>query len=206
MAQLYAQSPALCRLRRRGRSGLLAGALGLALLLAGCADEFARADAVTALQTTGVSEVEAICMADTLALLDALDAANPQAERDDVRREALVKAQTRCVTLDAGESAVTGGSASATAAVTIVDPEPSPAGVAGNPDLAVVAPTEEEFEAAKDRAVATLVGVGRSELNARCVVDHVLQVDADYLLDDPEFGLGLDPFEAAAFAACLEVS
>ncbi len=176
--------------------------LGVVLMLVGCADEFARADAVVALQSTGVTEVEAICMADTLSILDELDAADPRQERDDARREALVKAQTRCVTLEPAGVPTVSASASASAAVVAPDPE----SLAMDPDLAVVAPSEEEIEAAKARAVSTLVGVGRSEANAKCVIDHVLQVDADYLLDDPEFGLGLDPFEADAFAACLQVN
>ncbi len=191
----------------RSRFRIVAASIGLALVATACgaAGSLDRADAIAALETTGVTTAEATCMADSLLLLDELDAADPRIERGESERDALVSARNRCV----------GGA-----------PDIEVAGVqqesVTDSGFTVERPTVqgselEEFEIERDEsleavgsvselrtdAIAHLVRVGRSLDNATCVVDHILASGDDHLvLVIDTFGLGLEPIEATAFVAC----
>lgn len=193
------------------------------LLLAGCGAEFTRDNAITAVQTTGVNEVEATCIADSLIALGQLDAGNPQEERTEERRDAFVLASRRCINtevLSGGPNNSQGSEASSE----IFIAEPS-AAVNGTSEYGPDAAGPNSYDLATgsgiagdigsdiqrkqraDDAVAVLVRQGRSESNAQCIVDVLgdVLVDAEAisLFSDPNFGLGLDSREANAIAACL---
>lgn len=170
-----------------------------ALALVACTGrDFGRQDAISSLSLSGASEAEATCMADTLGALGQLDAANPEQVRDAVAREALVAASSRCVS-----TAVLPQSMERTAleaAADEDDPEGTPMessrrGSNGIPtdDPAVFRPL----------AIAHLRLAGRTQEYAACVVDHLIELEAQHLFSDPAFGLGLESLEADAFAACL---
>jgi len=181
-------------------------ALLWALILAGCSGGgFDRADAIVAIQTTGVTEAEATCIADSLASLQILDAADPREPRTDERREAFVSATTRCVTpevLGQSEWAVTQAGQlpdiQASAASNRPEVQAPTAGPGGSSQSEVA----ESAELAAD-AVGVLVGQGRAFENAQCIVDQLVATGGEYVFLDQNFGLGLDPLEANAIAACL---
>jgi len=171
----------------------------LTLTFVGCsgAEQISREDAVAALETTGVTEAEATCMADTLITLDRLDAADPRRERSDATREAFLAATTRCVAVEVlPEVQVTSPVAVDEWGEEAEIPS-AHAGIGGSSE-----PVDDE---ALQAAVDYLVSVGRSPENAQCIVGHLVLADAQYVLGSPNFGLGLDPFEADAMAMCLSV-
>lgn len=177
------------------------GALLAAVVLSSCADQhsFAREDAIVALQTTGANSAEATCMADTLDALDRLDAADPsRQDRTSQDHEALVGASGRCIGRDsAPDVAVAGAQITKPPAV---DPEPSASAVSGGVDF-----TEGSSPDRGERrqwAIERLELLGRSNRDATCIVDQLIDVYADDVFTSPNFGVGLDPFEAHAFAVC----
>lgn len=173
-------------------------------VLTGCAADFARDDAIVALQTTGVTEAEATCMADSLTALEQLDAANPAEPRTDERRSAFVAAKTRCVTTEVLTSSLgPADDGSAGAVLSTVE-----AGVEANTSIEAAAASQpglsdDEGAALASDAVAELQRQGRTELNSTCIVEFLTGAQATHLFLDPNFGLGLDPLEANAIAACL---
>jgi len=174
------------------------------VLLSACGQgDFERADAIVALQTTGVTEAEATCIADSLVSLQALDAADPRQPRTDERRSAFVNATSRCVstevlgnTVERSVSVVPDIEASK-GNTPVVEVEDSNAG-----GSALSQASEADKELAQD-AVATLVRQGRSTENAQCIVDQLVAVNGEMVFLDQNFGLGLDPLEANAIASCL---
>ncbi len=174
------------------------------VVLAGCASDFSRGDAIVALQTTGVSEAEATCMADSLTALEQLDAANPAEPRTDERRSAFVAASTRCIKTEVLTSSLgTGDDGSVGASLATVQGviEASTSietGTASEPGT-----SDGKGEADASAAIAELQRQGRTEANATCIVEFLTGAQATHLFLDPNFGLGLDALEANAIAACL---
>lgn len=177
------------------------------MVLTACAGEaFGRDDAIASLQTTGVSEVEATCMADTLIAVGQVNAADPRQERGDDQRAAFLAATERCVQVEvlSATAAASQPTAEGLTVEQFVDEEeeilanPPQEGISG--ELAV------DDQTLADRGYQTLTRFGRSEANARCIIDHLVLVEAVFIVDDPQFGLGLDAFEADAMAACLSVN
>lgn len=171
--------------------------LVVVLVVAGACggNTFERSDAIGTLAATGLSDAEASCVADTLIVLDELRSLDPNQPRGDVGRDALVAATSRCVVPDPIEQA-----SSASLTDTLVDdgdPEGTPVGGSA------VSLTEEDRLERRALALAHLELAGRSTDDARCIVDQLISMDAEMLFADPAFGLGLDPLEADAFAACL---
>lgn len=175
------------------------------LMLAACGTEFGRDDAIVALQTTGVTEVEATCLADSLAVLGQLDAADPREPRTEERREAFVAASARCVQPEALPVVVE----------QVVEGEVN-ASVLGNPDNTPFVMTTqpganglgadqvgETLDEVIAEAVAELQRQGRTEPNSTCIVEFLTGAQATHLFSEPSFGLGLAPLEASAMAACL---
>lgn len=181
---------------------LIAGAV----ILAGCAgQDFARDDAIASLQTTGVSAVEATCMADTLAAVQQLDAADPRQPRTDERRAAFVAATARCVGTEVlsvtSEQPTVVEPALAGERSNQAQAELQDAEVSIGADVTDVAAVSDEQ--ARLQAIAALVSQGRSSENATCIVDQLEVLSAEYLYGDPNLGLGLDPLEASATASCI---
>ena len=193
----------------RARIRIVAASIGVALVATACggAESLDRADAIVALESTGVTTAEATCMADSLLLLDELDAVDPRIERGESERDALVGARNRCVGGAPNIEVAGVQQESATESGFTVE-RSTPQGS----EL-------EEFEIEQDDslelagsrtqlrtdAIAQLVRVGRSLDNATCVVDHILAAEDDHLVLVVEtFGLGLEPIEAPAFVACSE--
>lgn len=135
-------------------------------------------------------------MADTLLLLEQLDAADPRIERTDADREALVSASTRCIRPQVLPTSVR--SSDLATNEESLDVDDVDLGVSLGPTTTVLSREER-----RGLAIARLTSFGRSQENAICVVDRLLSVEADEIFDAPNFGLGTDPFEASAFAACM---
>ncbi len=173
------------------------------VVLASCADEFVRDDAIAAVQTTGVSEAEATCIADSLIALDRLDAADPRLERTEERREAFVAATARCVSVDVLGTSI-GDDRVAQREPSVVEPQQhsvsAASALANNDDDDVV------DDGAAEVAVASLRRQGRTAANASCIVEVLVEAQADFLFADPNFGLGRNAIEANAIAACLGTS
>ena len=169
-----------------------------ALGLSACAgDDFGRAEAISVLSLSGTSEAEATCMADTLSALGQLDAADPRQNRDDVARQALVAASTRCVS-----TAVLPRSIERKALESAVDQD-DPEGTPMESDRRGSAGFQTDDPAVfRPLAIARLRLAGRTQEHAACVVDHLIQLEAQHLLNAPKFGMGFDPLEADAFASC----
>lgn len=169
------------------------------LLMVGCGREFTRDDAVAALQQSGADGVTATCMADTLALLDELPAADTALPSTNASRAALVRARERCnayTTQEADTQATVAG-------VTIERSTTPSAGEPPPPSAAVDSYGGGAVdESVNEDAVRRLVALGRDETTARCVVDHLGLLSAQYVFDSPTFGLGATPEEASAFALC----
>ena len=192
----------------RTRLGLWVGAL--AVLISACAgSSFDREDAIAALETTGATEPEATCVADTLLLVDALDAADPRQTRDAADREALVTAMGRCVDQTI-ETEVAGAVESPGLEAELFDPE----GLDISEDLLASEGLDpfsgqpldpDQLESLREEGVAILTALGRSPLNAGCIVDNLIDSDASFVILTREFGLGLDPLEANAIASCIGV-
>ena len=164
--------------------------------LAACGgDEFGRAEAIASLTATGLSSAEFTCVADSLAAGGELSAADPNQSRGELERDALVAAMSHCVTPETAE-------AREEASIRVqrqVDEDPE-----GTPiDGPASANRGEEALVYRAEAIAHLGLAGRSTENARCIVDQLIAANADDVLIDPAFGLGLDPREANAFATCL---
>ncbi len=173
-------------------------ALLAALALAACSgEEFSRSEAIVALSTTGLTEVESTCVADALVALGQLRAADPRQHRGEPQRDALVLATGYCV---GQETAVVAGQTRADRSDDFgdeEDPEGTPLADVGAP------PIGEDPVELRRRAIAQLQLAGRSDENARCVVDQLIASEAEAIFADPAFGLGLDPLEADAFAVCI---
>ena len=182
----------------RHRCVRVAAALAL-LFLVGCGRELTRDDAVAALQRTGADGVTATCMADTLSLLDELSAADSEVPSTEASRAALVRARERCTEYSAPDAetqaTVAGVSVERPAASSVGEPPPPSAAIASYGGGAVA-------DSVDDEAVRRLVALGRDEVTARCVVDHLGLLSAQYVFDSPTFGLGATPEEASAFALC----
>lgn len=189
---------------RSARIHATAITLVLGLVAVGCAAEgISREEAVVALTTTGISDVEATCMADTLIVLGELDAADPGSTRGEPERAALVAATNRCLlaepSIEVAGAQLTGESRTVLRSLDTEELTEEELG-ARDEVLALGGP-----EAVRETAISTLTLFGRSLGNATCVVDHIVSSDAAYVLIAPEFGSGLDPFEADAFATCIGV-
>ena len=173
-------------------------ALGL-LILVGCGREFTRDDAVASLQRSGADGVTATCMADTLALLNELPAADGEVPSTDASRAALVRARERCTEYSAPDAetqaTVAGVTVERPTAPSVGEPPPPSAAIDSYGGGAVA-------DSVDDEAVQRLVALGRDEATARCVVDHLGLLSAQYVFDSPTFGLGATPEEASAFALC----
>ena len=171
------------------------------------ASNFGRADAITSLQTSGATLPQATCIAGTLLAMDQLEAADPRTGTTDSDQEALSSANERCVStevLPAFEVEVDDVQS------TLPNPEVAPPPARLNElqldeegDFFEAAISSEELEAQGAAAVEMLMSLGRTETNAECVIDHLLELEAIELLTSPELGLGLDPREASALAVCL---
>lgn len=174
------------------------------VVLSSCANDLSRADAITALQTTGVTEAEATCMADSLAALDQLDAADPREPRTEVRREAFVTASSRCVTTEVLASTLESEPGAVVVSASVEpDAGNTPHVEIGSGGQAVVAgPGGADIDIEAD-AIAELQRQGRSEQNATCIVEFLIGAQASHLFAESTFGLGSDPLEANAIAACL---
>ncbi len=171
--------------------------IALLALTACSGDEFGRSEAIVALSTTGLTEVESTCVADALAALGQLRAADPRQQRGEPQRDALVSATGYCVGLD---TAVLAGQSRSDESIDFADdedPEGTPLADVG------AVPVDDDPAELRRRAIAQLKLAGRSDENARCVVDQLIASEADAIFVDPAFGLGLDPLEADAFAACI---
>lgn len=174
-------------------------ALAAFLALTACSgDDFGRGDAIIALSTTGLTEVESTCVADALVALGQLRAADPRQERGESQREALVSATGYCVGQETVEVAGRTRSDEPLDVSDDEDPEGTPLG-----ELGALSVDDDPLERRR-RAVAHLELAGRSNENARCVVDQLVTSEAEAIFADPAFGLGLDPLEADAFAACIQ--
>ena len=164
------------------------------------AANFDRADAITSLQTSGASAPEATCIADRLLASGQLDAADPRASESPENREALVLANQECLTVEVLPelelvTETTIPSAASNRPGGEEDEETSPVPLDPN-DPALL-------ELQRQSAISQLMSFGRSTANATCIVDQLIAAEAAHVLDGEQFGLGLDPAEAAAFAACL---
>lgn len=178
--------------------GVIASACG--------ADDFDRESAIVALESTEATPAEANCIVDSLIALDELGAADPRTARGPDERAALVSARNRCIgqapqTEVAGvqergddESELTieraGEDENIEFEQTAID------------DMLESAGSTEEL---RDEAINRLMTLGRSTANASCIVDHILATDELGVLVSPDFGLGLQAIEAAAFAACSTI-
>lgn len=223
MTQLGGQAADWLRMRarmlrmlqgRRGKGTVCIAAAALVLSACG-SNTIGRDEAIGVLQTTGISEAEATCVADSLLVLDALDAADPRRELTDQGRTALVNATSRCVGAGADPVAEVAGALEFRSGAA-----PNPAALAASvneefeSNLEVEGLSEEELAELgltlteqdvvelRELAVAKLVSFGRSEESARCIIDRLRDAGADFVLAEDSFGLGLSPFEAEAFAAC----
>ena len=178
-------------------------AFATALVVAACSGggNLSRTNAVDALESTGVSRAEATCMADTLLALGNIDAADPRRDRSTADQEALVSAMSRCVSHDGAPTVVVAGRQ------VTVEPDDNhistqndfdvgPAGQTGSVDGSELAAEQRTV------AIEQLVRLGRPLEFSVCVVDQLIDVYADDVFKDPNFGVGLDPFEANAFASC----
>lgn len=160
---------------------------------------FDRADAVSALQTTGVTEAEATCMADSLLALDLLHAADPRLSRTSIEQDALVSSAARCVSREA-EAVHPDTMAAEVHGAT----ESVASAQQGDRDVLIgVQSAEPDVDQIRTSAIEHLGIFGMSQEKAACVVDRLLDADAAYLLEDPDFGRGLDSIEASAFASCI---
>lgn len=186
---------------------LLLSLAALSIVLAACgASNFDRADAISALQSSGATNPQATCIADTLIEMGELGSADPRAVASDQDRENLSVAHERCVATEVlPEFDVE---------VTDLDAEP-PSSALGEPVVSGGGFEEVEAEATaevetltsspeelREDAINKLVGLGRSESNATCVVDNLLAQGATDIVTSVDLGLGLDIREASAFAAC----
>ena len=184
------------------------------LLVAACSqgDTLDRSIAIEALQTTGVNEAEATCLADTLIQLDELDAADPRMERGLAEREAFIAARTRCVTA-APDTEVAGAQ---------LTNQQNPPGLEAQSGVFGALQTDSEervlsnelrddqqmdgsFEGLRSTAILALERFGRSSENATCVVNHIVGSGGVDIVEAPSFGLGLNTVEAVAFAECSSV-
>ena len=184
-------------------------AIAIGATACGGAEPIDRTSAIIALETTGATTAEATCIADTLVLLDELDAADPRIERGDVERDALVNARNRCIIPEA-EIEVAGQQVEAASESGFTVERPIEQ---GSEFEAVESELDAALEAAgplselRTEAIANLVRLGRSLDNATCVVDHIISAEADHVvLVADTFGLGLEPIEASAFVACSGIS
>ena len=191
--------------RRSPRAAVL---VALALLATSCGQDFGRDDAIVALQNAGASAVEATCIADTLAVLDGLDAARPGVPLSDEGRADLVRARDRCATeVPVGTTGAAGQRESAPAIdVAGITVDRSSGALADFPDPPSAAIDSygggSVQDASVDDAVMRLVALGRTEAWAICVVEQLALLNAEWLLDSPTLGLGATPEEASAFVLC----
>jgi len=169
-------------------------ALAAVLLLGACApDTFDRSQAIVALETTGVSQAEATCMADTLSAIDLLDAADPRRTRTADDQAGLVQAASRCIRTEVLPETV------AQEAVDVADA----AADAFRNSLPGPAAPPEVMPDIRQAAIEKLKLFGRSTENATCIVDRMVLVGVESIFEDPSFGMGFYTFEADAFASCM---
>jgi hypothetical protein len=171
----------------------------LAVVASGCAQEFTRDDAVASLRAGGADAVTSACVADTLVVLDALDAADPAQVASATSRTVLLRARERCAPSTATDPApgvdVAGVRVERPAAIPPADPSALIAAVDSQGGVPIESATTTD-------AVQRLVALGREPADARCVVEHLELLSAEYVFDSPTFGLGATPEEASAFAFC----
>jgi len=177
----------------------------LAVAACGGADTLDRVEAIAALETTGVTTAEATCVADSLAILGELDAADPRIDRGPSERDALVTAMNRCVgsqpeTEVAGLQLEIEPAASSSLDAFAIENVTNGEEPETESELSAI--TAEDESEIRDGAIETLVGLGRSTDNASCIVDRIIAAGAPVVVVAVEFGLGLHPLEADAFAAC----
>ena len=136
-------------------------------------------------------------MADTLHAVGAMDAADPRRDRTSTDRDALVGASTRCIGATTPTDVVVAGTQITSEPQS--DPESTEPGVSGGLSYEDLAQSDSDRRTA---AIERLQLLGRSQANATCIVDQLIDAQADEIFDSPNFGVGLDPFEAHAFAMC----
>lgn len=139
-------------------------------------------------------------MADQLLAQDQLAAADPRVAASTESRESLLLANQACVTTEVLPELEL---APETSIPTAAQSRP------GGNDDEETAPPEIELddpallELQRQSAISQLMSFGRSNANASCVVDQLIASEASYVLESERLGLGLDPAEAAALAACI---
>lgn len=190
------------------RSFVLNVAAVVGLLVGACGSALERDDAVAALLDAGATSTEATCMADSLLVLGELDLADAQAALSPRDKDILLDTKRGCqgstdVIRTGVRTEVLSGSE-----VSSVEP--------GGDTAFIGDEVNEEFtgasldladagDAAEDaiaRGTKVLKILGRSEPFVSCVVDELVAIDAvDVMLND-DFGSGLSPLEANAYAAC----
>lgn len=179
---------------------LRASTLAAVLIVAGaCAPAFERDDGIAALENGGMSNAEATCVANRLHAVQQIEILDPANEVRDDDRALLVSATRRCVELaEVNEDVPTEVLSEADLRIYEDDYEEDAERQAGVESLE--ADLEDvSLEIGRQR----LRLLGRSDAFIDCVIDHLRSVDAIELLQDEQLGMGLDPVEADAYAACI---
>ena len=190
------------------RSFVLVAAVAVCLVLGACGSALDRDDAVAALLDAGATSTEASCMADSLLVLDELDLADAQVVLSERDKAILLDTKDRCqgsigVTQSGVSTEVLSGSDASR-----VEPGGGAAFMGDDDDEEFTGAGSDaedagdSAEAAIARGTEVLKILGRSDRFATCVVDELVAIDAiDVMLSD-DFGSGLSPLEANAYAAC----
>ena len=190
------------------RSFVLVVAVAVGLLVGACGSALDRDDAVAALLDAGATSTQASCMADSLLVLDELDLADAHAALSQRDKEILLDTKRRCQgTTDATRTGVSAEVLSGSE-VSSVGPVVGTAfmGDEDNEELSGMglerADDEDATEPAIARGAEVLKILGRNERFVTCVVDVLVAIDATDVMLDEDFGSGLSPLEANAYAAC----
>ncbi len=141
-------------------------------------------------------------MANVLIELDQLNAIDPRVSPGEEGVAAMLSAGQLCISTNVLPAVEVEAPAT-----TVVDPsvnrpggDPAATNNSGEP---LVIDDAQDLARRRSDAIAALISFGRSIDNATCVVDQLIEVEATEAFDSPQFGLGLDPNEATAFAVCL---
>lgn len=191
------------------RSIVLVVAVAVALFVGACGSALERDDAVAALLDAGATSTEAACMADALLILDELDLADARASLSERDKDLLLDTKRRCQ--GSTETTRTGVSTEVLSGSEVSSVEPgggaSSIGDEYDDEFAAVgtepAPAVDDHEAAIARGTEVLRILGRKGRFIRCVVDELVAIDAVDVMLDEDFGAGLSPLEANAYAACV---